>query len=85
MPPQQAAIVRAIGEGRQVLPANRKEGLALLEQVHQAYPDYDEHKVKDWQKATTEYTSGKTGAGLVLSLIHISKAWWFMTASGSPP
>jgi hypothetical protein len=65
LPPQQAAIVRAIGEGRQVLPANRKEGLALLEQVHQAYPDYDEHKVKDWQKATTEYTSGKTGAGLV--------------------
>jgi hypothetical protein len=65
LPPQQAGIVRAVGEGRQSLPASRKEALALLEQVHQAYPDYDEHKVKDWQKATTEYTSGKTGAGLV--------------------
>lgn len=65
LPPQQASIVKAVGEGRQALPASRKESLALLEQVHQAYPDYDEHKVKDWQKATTEYTSGKTGAGLV--------------------
>jgi hypothetical protein len=66
LPTQQQSIVRAVGEGRQALPANRKEALALLEQVHQAYPDFDESKVKTWQKASNEYRgSGKTAVQIV--------------------
>ena len=48
------------------MPANRKEALALLEDVHQAYPDFDETKVKTWQKANNEYRgSGKTATQIV--------------------
>ena len=66
LPQQQQSIVQAVGEGRQALPANRKEALALLEQVHQAYPDFDETKVKTWQKANNEYRgSGKTAVQIV--------------------
>jgi hypothetical protein len=66
LPVQQQATVRAVGEGRQNLPANRKEALAILEQVHQAYPDFDESKVKTWQKANNEYRgSGKTATQIV--------------------
>jgi hypothetical protein len=66
LPSAQQGIVRAVGEGRQNLPANRKEALALLEQVHQAYPDFDESKVKTWQKANNEYRgSGKTATQVI--------------------
>src|SRR5262249_10519146 len=66
LPTGRQSTVRTIGEGRQVLPANRKEALALLEDVHQAYPDYDESKGKTWQKTRNEYTgSGKTAQSLV--------------------
>jgi hypothetical protein len=66
LPVAQQATVRAVGEGRQALPANRKEALALLEQVHQAYPDFDESKVKTWQKANNEYRgSGKTATQII--------------------
>ena len=66
LPIAQQTIVRAVGEGRQALPANRKEALALLKQVHQAYTDFDETKVKTWQKANNEYRgSGKTAQSLV--------------------
>jgi hypothetical protein len=65
LPIQQRVIVQAIGEGRQVLPANRKESLALLEQVHQAFPDYDEKNGKTWQSNAKEYSQGKTGQAIV--------------------
>jgi hypothetical protein len=66
LPTGQQSTVRAVGEGRQSLPANRKEALALLEQVQQAYPDFDESKVKTWQKANNEYRgSGKTATQVV--------------------
>jgi len=66
LPVGQQSVVRAVGEGRQALPANRKEALAILEHVHQAYSDFDEAKVKSWQKAVNEYNgSGKTAQSLV--------------------
>jgi hypothetical protein len=66
LPTGRQGTVRAVGEGRQLLPANRKEALALLEDVHQAFPDFDETKVKTWQKANNEYRgSGKTATQIV--------------------
>jgi hypothetical protein len=87
LPTGQQATVRAVGEGRQVLPANRKEALALLEMVHQAYPDFDETKVKTWQKANNEYRgSGKTATQIVpaynTSLEHMQDLYTNTTGEG---
>jgi len=66
LPAARQNTVRAVGEGRQVLPANRKEALALLDQVHQAYPDYDESLGKTWLKTRNEYMgSGQTAKKVV--------------------
>jgi hypothetical protein len=66
LPTARRGIVQAVGEGRQTLPANRKEALALLDDVHQAYPDYDESKGKTWGKTRNEYMgSGKTATVVV--------------------
>ena len=87
LPAQQQGIVRAVGEGRQKLPANRKEALALLEQVHQAYPDFDESKVGTWQKANNEYRgSGKTAVQVVpaynTALEHMQDLYSNTTSEG---
>ena len=67
LPPGRQDLIHAIHEGRQTLPANRKEGLAILEQVHQAFPDdFDEANAKTWQKTKNEYMgSGKTATQVV--------------------
>jgi hypothetical protein len=66
LPVARQGMVRAVGEGRQVLPANRKEALAILADVQQSYPDFDESKAKTWQKTRNEYTgSGKVAQSLV--------------------
>jgi hypothetical protein len=87
LPTAQRGIVQAVGEGRQKLPANRKEALALLEQVHQAYPDFDESKVGTWQKANNEYRgSGKTAVQIVpaynTALEHMQDLFANTTAEG---
>jgi hypothetical protein len=87
LPTAQQGIVRAVGEGRQKLPANRKEALALLEQVHQAYPDFDESKVGTWQKANNEYRgSGKTATQVVpaynTALEHMQDLYSNTTSEG---
>jgi hypothetical protein len=66
LPTARRGTVQAVGEGRQILPANRKEALALLDDVHQAYPDYDEGLGKTWLKTRNEYMgSGKTATVVV--------------------
>jgi hypothetical protein len=86
LPVAQQVTVRAVGEGRQLLPANRKEALALLEQVHQAYPDYDESKGKTWQKVSNEYRgSGQTAKKVVsynTALEHMQDLYNNTTAEG---
>ncbi len=87
LPMAQQTTVRAVGEGRQLLPANRKEALALLEHVHQAYPDFDESKVKTWQKANNEYRgSGKTAVQIVpaynTALEHMQDLYTNTTGEG---
>jgi hypothetical protein len=87
LPTAQRTMVQAVGEGRQLLPANRKEALGILEQVHQAYPDFDESKVKTWQKANNEYRgSGKTATLVVpaynTALEHMQDLYGNTTADG---
>jgi hypothetical protein len=86
LPSATAGMVRAVGEGRQTLPANRKESLALLEQVHQAYPDWDETAGKTWAKTRNEYTgSGKTAQSLIranTALTHAQELYDKTTADG---
>jgi hypothetical protein len=86
LPTAAAGMVRAVGEGRQVLPANRKDSLALLEQVHQAYPDWDESLGKTWGKTRNEYTgNGKTAQSLIranTALTHAQELYDQTTAEG---
>ncbi len=69
LPTGRQATVHAVHEGRMLLPANRKEALAILEDVNQSFPDdFDEAKSKTWQKANNEYRgSGKTATQIVPS------------------
>lgn len=60
--PKHADLLKAIGEGREI-PSNymlaRKEGQALMADVHAAYPDYDFTKSAGYQKLRTSYQAGK--------------------------
>ncbi len=86
LPVARQGIVRGVGEGRQALPANRKEALAILEDVHQSYPDYDEAKGKTWQKTYNEYKgTGATAKALVsanTALAHLKRAFDHSTYEG---
>jgi hypothetical protein len=86
LPLAQRGIVQAVGEGRQALPANRKEALAMLEMVHQAYPDYDETKGKTWSKSRNEYMgSGQTAKKVVsynTALEHMQALYDHSTLEG---
>jgi hypothetical protein len=86
LPVPRQGIVRGVGEGRQALPANRKEALAILEDVHQAYPDFDEGKGKTWQKTRNEYMgTGATAKALVsanTALAHLKRAFDHSTTDG---
>jgi hypothetical protein len=81
-------MVKAVYEGRMALPANRKEALAILEDVNQAYPgDYDESLGKTWQKTRNEYMgSGKTATQTVpaynTALEHMQALFNNTTADG---
>jgi hypothetical protein len=86
LPVARQGIVRGVGEGRQALPANRKEALAILEDVHQSYPDFDESKGKVWQKTRNEYMgTGATAKALVsanTALAHLQRAFDHSTYEG---
>jgi hypothetical protein len=87
LPTARRGSVQAVGEGRQVLPANRKEALAMLDDVHQAYPDYDEGLGKVWQKTRNEYMgSGKTATLVVpaynTALAHMEDLYTNTTREG---
>ncbi len=59
---KRADLIQSIGEGREI-PSSymlaRKDGQALLSDVHAAYPDFDDTKLPAYQKMLTSYTSGK--------------------------
>jgi hypothetical protein len=87
LPTGRAATVKAVAEGRELLPANRKEALAILKDVNQAYPDYDESLGKTWQKTRNEYMgSGKTATQIVpaynTALEHMHKLYDNTTGDG---
>jgi hypothetical protein len=88
IPTGRAGMVKAVHEGRMALPANRKEALAILEDVNQAYPgDYDESLGKTWQKTRNEYMgSGKTATQTVpaynTALEHMQALYNNTTADG---
>lgn len=65
--PARAAEVQAIGEGRIATTANTfrsPAGQALLADVTQAYPDYDQSKANAYNSMRKDFTSGRTAAGI---------------------
>jgi hypothetical protein len=63
--PKRASLIKEIGEGRGAPPNSRsKDGMALMADVTQAYPDYDASKFPAYSKMRQDMTSGKTGAAI---------------------
>lgn len=65
LPAGRASLVKEIGEGRGAPPNSRsRDGLALMADVTQAYPDYDATKYPTYQKTRQAFTSGAEGKGI---------------------
>lgn len=58
--------VKAFGEGRLLLTnlPRGKEKTAIVQALTQAYPDFDETKVKSYEAARKDFTSGKVATGI---------------------
>jgi hypothetical protein len=70
--PNRAALLRAIGEGRQPMPSGAQlkqpAGMALRSQVTQAYPDLNEQTFPARQKAFNDFYGGGKDQGVVASV-----------------
>lgn len=67
LPPQQANLVRSIGEGRVELNSRlmaSKDGKMLMQQLTTAYPGFDQSKAQSYFKTRQDFTSGKTAVGI---------------------
>jgi hypothetical protein len=77
LPASQRAQVQAIGEGRQAPPSRgSKQGIALLDLVNTAYPNYNGANFATYQVAKTKATSGTTGQAIVsanTAIDHLSE------------
>lgn len=87
LPATDASSVRAIGEGRAVMPTRAtKEGVRLMGLVTTAYPDWDQSKGTTWAKTRNEYMgSGATAKAVTAAntaLEHMQRMFDHTTASG---
>lgn len=65
LPPQRAATLKAIAEGRTAAPKpGTKFGQALLEQVNQYDPSFDGANAQSRQKTRVDFTSGKSAVAV---------------------
>lgn len=91
LPPDQAELIRAIGEGRTELSsraASTKEGKALMQEVTTAYPGYDFSRAPEYAKTRQVFTSGKTADAinaLNTAMGHMLTMYQNATLGGSLP
>lgn len=91
LPPERGAIVKAIGEGRQILsPAmlRSKVGIEIDGQVNKAYPGYDSTRPQAYAAARQKFTSGKIADGinnLNTAATHLGLLYDASTTSATSP
>lgn len=89
LPPQQANIIRGIGEGRIELNARTmasKDGRLLMQQLTTAYPNFDQSKAQSYFATRKDFTSGKTSVGINsynTAIAHLGTMWDHVSGTNS--
>lgn len=89
LPPQQANIIRGIGEGRIELNSRvmaSKDGKLLMQQLTTAYPNFDQSKAQSYFKTRQDFTSGKTSVGINsynTAIAHLGTMWDHVSGTNS--